>query len=279
MNKYKLVKEYPGSPKIGYISQKTHDNDLHYYKGITFDPSAYPDYWEKIVEKDYKVLSLISTRDDKTIITYENGGGVYGAGFFESVYKSVDYWVECFTGHNNPWSIYSIKRLSDGEIFTIGDTIKGYFDDKNPYMITNIFISDNDNLVLSNYQKNSSHTKGNRSTWLSKNFPQKVEIKKLLFKTEDGVDIFEGDLFYTVSRNLSKFEIIEIRATVHSKFEKYLDFSTKEKAEEYIFNNKPCLSLKDFEKIYTATNFTDNTKEFHSQARKLRELVKIKLNK
>ena len=50
--KYKLIKTYPGSPELGYIS-KTKDSDVlngHYWMGSWFNPQNFPEYWEEVVE-------------------------------------------------------------------------------------------------------------------------------------------------------------------------------------------------------------------------------------
>lgn len=65
------------------------------------------------------------------------------------------------------------------------------------------------------------------------------KVKQPLFTTEDGVDIFEGDKYYTVDSNF------EIQSTFGGEDEVDNTWSSKEKAEEYILLNKPCLSYGD----------------------------------
>ena len=69
--KYKLIKEYPGSPELGIIAEERY---------VMKDQ---PEYWEEVVEKDYEIL----------------------------ISRVV------------PQEILSVKRLSDGEVFTIGDEV------------------------------------------------------------------------------------------------------------------------------------------------------------
>ena len=61
--KYKLIKLLPfeNSPKIGYTSQShlSQKDKVHYWNGNWFNPENYPEFWEKVVEKDYEILSLI----------------------------------------------------------------------------------------------------------------------------------------------------------------------------------------------------------------------------
>lgn len=69
MKKYKLIKEYPGSPKLGteiinnenVNSAHTLDK-THYYNGYKIQ--EYPEFWEEVVEKDYEILSYISKLKD-----------------------------------------------------------------------------------------------------------------------------------------------------------------------------------------------------------------------
>lgn len=88
MKKYKLIKEYPGSDHEGIIVSLKTPNGL--YEGYQYNYSTKhvennPEYWEEVVEKDYEVL----------------------------IAKTV------------PYTILSVKRLSDGEVFTVGDTLEG----------------------------------------------------------------------------------------------------------------------------------------------------------
>lgn len=48
--KYKLIKEYPGSPKLGYISKSHVDapDNAHYWDHIWFNPEDYPEFWEEV---------------------------------------------------------------------------------------------------------------------------------------------------------------------------------------------------------------------------------------
>ena len=100
------------------------------------------------------------------------------------------------------------------------------------------------------------------------------EVKKPLFTTEDGVDIFKGDeyLFIVLNENLSSNWIIQSSVCDWDNPKKpplgKLQFSKKEKAEEYILMNKPCLSINDIlSKLCTSTVRINN----------LKKLVKSKL--
>jgi hypothetical protein len=70
----------------------------------------------------------------------------------------------------------------------------------------------------------------------------KQEVKPVIFITEDGVDIFEGNEVFIVNKFFSLGFSKGVKYNNH-KDNKF--FSTKEKAEEYIIMNKPCLSYND----------------------------------
>lgn len=93
--------------------------------------------------------------------------------------------------------------------------------------------------------------------------PEEIELlepKKELFTTDDGVKIYNGDkcwfidLDESADHEISWVKIFE-KSTVLYETNKY--FSTEEKAQEYIWKNKPCLSYNDFIK-YSYGNVDGN---------------------
>ena len=238
--KYILKKEYPGSPKLGNTIDNLENDWIE----------NYPEFWELVVEKDYEILFVI-TNNNK---------------FIEKVYNQ-DATIEPY------WKIHSVKRLSDGEIFTIGDIVKCE-DCKGK--ITSLEIYDND-IYLNGIDNKMPFGYTLCNTLDCFEIPQKV--KQPLFTTEDGVDIFEGDNIYWV--NINTFEKvncnkynddlgeISIKSLLSKKYEcKAIAFSTKEKAEEYILLNKPCLSVNDIKNTFP--RIFDKEKE-------LIKLVKLKI--
>lgn len=224
MKKYKLIKEYPGSPKLGeiwngdttikgLINSKSQNKEFENNQKI----SNLPEFWEEIVEKDYKILSWIN-KSNGAIVTAE-----------ECLY------TEKRMCNGTTHYIYSIKRLSDGEIFTIGDRIKLK---NNEFSFDKLFKFDiyNTTLVINIENKTGEYPK----------LKSIEHYKKRLFTTEDGVDIFNGGTYYTVNYT-DNFQLNKGSAirTFEKNIFNYKYFSTKEKAEEYTFWNKPCLSLRD----------------------------------
>jgi hypothetical protein len=86
MKTYKLIKEYPNSPKLGYISNN---------KDSRYDCSQHPEFWEEVVEKDYEILQMKNSH-----------------GNFYSLFRNEELSKHEIENH----TIHSIKRLSDGEV-------------------------------------------------------------------------------------------------------------------------------------------------------------------
>lgn len=155
------------------------------------------------------------------------------------------------------YGISEVRRLSDGEVFSIGDEVK-YSDEPNPFTIEYFHISDVGNMMA-----------GVRSYRYSIDYIKKV--KPALFTSDDGVDIHEGDTIWYVRKDWS-YTDVEIHAKPSNQSCKY--FSTQEAAEEFILMNKRCLSVNDVvKKFEDKFSFTANTYYFE-----LKELAKEKIN-
>ena len=198
---------------------------------IGVEPSS--NFWEEFVEKDYEILSFI---DISKLIKKEDG----------LFYRENTQNKGVREDQISHFRINSVLRKSDNCVFTIGDKITG----KSQYNCTINSIELNPNCPQIMFNRldegidliNAKH------------------IKKPIFKTNDGVDIFEGDRVYSVTPSF---------CIGYSSSLKYKPiqpcFSTKEKAKEFILMNKPCLSINDINAYCNLSLFT------------LKELVKSKL--
>lgn len=246
MAKYKLIKTYPGSPELGTIASRgmgikfEHPNGIVNgfvsSKGKDFESliENQPEFWEEIVEKEYEILSYTFKESGLTVTkNFNSHVGLFGReGFYisESRIKNA--------------SIHSVKRLSDGEVFTVGDKIRLNQIGSPVRTIKSINRTFVDNIIFEHYI----------GTIFLKDA---VKIKQPLFTTEDGVDIYEGDEYFEVITpdfhnkpcvwniipNETRGNIIYDQ--VGNKRNGRLWFSNKESAEEYILYNKPCLSIND----------------------------------
>ena len=268
MRKFKLIKEYPGSPELDTI-EEVEDNFGHKMMGTCgrylYNISTSPEFWEEVVEKDYEILSFTDNAKVPRIDTKrENGlfGISIGANYQKTgLYEERLYGTKC-------WNIHSVKRLSDGEIFTIGDKI--ICPNKKIQPIEYIIVSNNEIWlgIVNKYEAGGPH----QLSHINKAF--------ILFKTEDGVEIYKGDSAYIVwldrkhqASHLNSDKPTNIYAIIDNV--KY--FSTKEKAEEYVLMNKPCLSINDISDCLTF-HMLGNYKVIHGSATlsTLKDLVKNK---
>jgi hypothetical protein len=131
--------------------------------------------------------------------------------------------------------IISIKRLSGGEVFSVGDVIKVYRQTgyKGERAITGFSVVDDELVVEHNGCKSSLY--------------QIAKSKKPLFTTEDGVEVFEGDRIVLLNTEtwLWACGIKAPRNPFAGDVVQYKYFSTKEASDNYILMNKPVLSVND----------------------------------
>jgi hypothetical protein len=173
---------------------------------------------EDTTRKKNKDQEILSIKYEDEIFTKDN----------LSVFDNIVEGSMRFEVHNK-WTIHSVKRLSDGAVFTIGDivrfpTIKGYIT-----AITEHYIAIHD---VTTRIANVSHV---------------IPKAKKLFTTCDDVDISEGDEYwYIVENNPFIDKNIPLKGIARdsnpnvSEVQKYLGskcFSTEEKAKEYILKH------------------------------------------
>jgi hypothetical protein len=240
MGKFKLIKEYNRSPVLGTIVSNENVHSVHTsnFENIYVSennrytiksPEDYPDNWEKIVKKGYKVLSIV--RKDNSAIIYQVNSAI--------IYQIKDY-------SNINFNIHSVKRLSDGLVLTIGDFVEfttSYGWDKESRSNITGFIEQNNRLII------STNTNKLWADLIDSNLELNVRIvPKPLFITEDGVKLFEKDSAYKVTLNytirnsrIEKFKVYNSTRFTSSS----LIFSTLKIAEEFILMNKPCLSITE----------------------------------
>jgi hypothetical protein len=220
MKKYKLIKNYPGSPELGTEFEYWTDGISEQIYNKSTNPSFIPlktvknnpEFWEEVVEKDYEILSLCTKSDSHML---------------KKPFYDIPNLLE------QGCKINSVKRLSDGEVFTIGDEAMSKYG--NYGHITEFQLK---------YSKIYISTKSGDNRCCLKDLKR---VKKPLFTTEDSVNIFEGDnpKVYMVHK-INDYKIKEcIKKDVKpgSFSNKVYYFATKEAAEKYVLMNKPCLSF------------------------------------
>jgi hypothetical protein len=217
MKKYKLIKEYPASPKLGFIVFERHCGMYHNIETGNMYGSqmieSQPEYWEEVIEKDYEIISYVA-KDNPTNIT-----------------------TKIRVAHLNEyyWKIHSVKRLSDGEVFTVGDSVKVY---EYSYIknITGIIINSNPLVkegIWLRYDSGSSH------------LSHATKVKQPIFLTHDGKDIFAGDKVWWVNKKTfcSDYFVPTPSVTFFSDLNAY--FLTEEEAEDYVYRTKVLFTTED----------------------------------
>ena len=243
--KFRLKKWYPSLPdkwkgKDGLIVEKTGANYYaHLSKplgtgiGVKVDEvQNNPEFWEEVVEKDYEITA------------YKYGGQIYylenNSYFPKNNGKGYQKW---FLEKSTNADIFSVRRKSDGEVFTIGDRISGLsYNDR--YIIG--FRPERTHII---HQSQSMDTENGGYSKI-----QNIEHNKNpIFTTEDGVDIHKGDEYYFVGKVTNEVLKNKVR-TKESWLKANGDydakrFADKEKAKEYIEENKPRYSKADIKRV------------------------------
>lgn len=136
--KFILKKEYPNSCSLGTIfteelkdSYYAQDNSSKHGAVLKRYSSNWktdyftknPEYYEEVIEKDYEILSFYQP-DHKGLNIYNLLAGCKGM-FYELEGNTTGNLVAEELLLKLNYSIHSVKRLSDGEVFTVGDKIDG----------------------------------------------------------------------------------------------------------------------------------------------------------
>ncbi len=213
--------------------------------------------------KDKPEWEIMSYRWEKRIYTKNFIGEYVNGGISLPVHKLILH-------PENFKEIHSVKRLSDNEVFSIGDKVihkDGTYRSKILKLLIPASIK---GLMWFEFEEGQDFCKDLAN--FNKYYPEKEE-KKVLFTTEDGVQIKEGDNYWTVSPiNLL---IAPYKTTPVHFWHHWSDhtFSTKEKAEEYVLLNKPCMSVNDLKLIGKHTDF-----RIELSISELEHLAKQKIN-
>lgn len=230
MSRYKLQLKYPGSSKIGTEVYKIPSIKGYFYKELSSEITYsreeiedYPNHWQLVAEKDYEILKFIckekrGVENVGTILTKQPDGSFW-------IYP---HWTEEAMLRLSHYAIYSVKRLSDGEIFTIGDKLDGWG------VTTSISLF----RIEDNILKVGLREVGVVLLGACKH------KKTPLFTTEDGVPKFDEDMCYYVTPTTISIGYGKIVAGGEFKLA-LARFHNQEKAKIWVEENKPQFSKKD----------------------------------
>jgi len=194
-----------------------------------FIPATKEEYDAQFIEpKTYEILSFKGTLSSNDGLFYLKHDLYYWHTWGEEVTG-----LSLFSMLEGSCTPYSIKRLSDGEVFTIGDKIGADVFKSNK--IERFDIHKDIMYVITSSGTTPLHLI--------------YHAKKSLFTTEDGVDIFKGDKFYILLPNNkldTTYDFFTANETIPfppNNREKY--FSTIESAEDYIAKQKVLFITED----------------------------------
>jgi len=239
MRKFKLIKEYPGSPNLGTTCEERNNKSsfCYYFEGeknigITKDQvENQPEFWEEVIEKDYEILSYLKKGSTTCTTTKRRGG----------------------ENHEEYWKIYSVKRLSDGEVFTVGDTAmtegsRGRHTIRQFRLrykcigkdATGTYLYGDLDTIWIDWEE------GCGGNWLEST----VKEKNPIFLTDDGKDIFDGDKVWYVNKR-DFYKSYFIASKTQSFFSGTMAyFLTEAAASDYIRKNKVLFTTEDGKDIF-----------------------------
>jgi hypothetical protein len=191
---------------------------------------------EAVVEKDYEILTFKynNTKGHSTFFT-ENSDGLWSSG------SPINYSLPWLLKEKSNL-IHSVKRLSDGEIFTVGDLVQ--FERHYKSYITEFELRDDICII-----------KGNSFYTL---LCVALLCKKPLFKTEDSADIYKGDSFFWTNKNGKgdlSFTQEARQGTTQVDSSQYLKFATREAAQVYINSKNILFTTEDSVDVFEGKNY------------------------
>jgi len=243
MRKYKLIKEYPGSPKLGEEIM-VHGEVVNYVRiNSLCELELLPKYkdliksfefWEEIKEKEEKEYEILSFHNKISGRWYlqELNRYRYEDDIYCKSLKHLDWMLK-----SNSNYIHSVKRLSDGEIFTIGDKVNTItkINKKSNITIKSFELYGDSTIIV--YTNECNGFEGGKY----KNGVNLLKIehsKSSLFITEDGVEMFVGDEYYFIydNKDIVKFTVKDEHSSSNFN-DGNKRFSTKEAAQKWIDEN------------------------------------------
>jgi len=269
--------EYEVEVNCPFGSSKT---PLIFFDGHQYSAKAIP----KQPIEEYTILSFRrkSTNDVEWVLNESANDGTYKnvnagtKGFKGYDLIGEERGMECATVKSGKIEIYSVKRVSDGETFTVRDICQS----ETGYVycpIRRFFIKDE----LMYVQFDEGH--GKNDGCLTINSIEKAKPKQVLFTTEDGIIKHKGEICFYVTQDMNCYKISFLSEEL--RCDKVWYFHSKEKAEQYILENKPVLSLNDllsvWDKAYVSIDTVSKPQSFYESAPmflKFKELAKSKIN-
>lgn len=184
-------------------------------------------------EKTFKKYVKEQVKPEWTILSIKHDTGAHEVVSSDSLLDQILALIDDYG-----FKIHSVRRESDGEIFTVGDYIEWQHVKGIKYIsITAIQRYNNSEITFASQQ--------NDALSYSTHLLYAVKAKPL-FTTEDGLSVLKPGTYPTIrgeSFQLSK-EYVDSSQRAEYLMESSKIFSTFEAAEEYILMNKPVISVQ-----------------------------------
>lgn len=233
------------------------------------EPSALP-------TKEYEIISFKSPYlGENDIIFNKDGKGKFNPDCESHGVNREGYDLDYLL--NQPTAeIHSVRRLSDNVVFSAKEKLKNNTAGIYTEEVIKSFEIVNDKMRVNLESSNGYYL----LSALEKLPPIEQEVKKpVLFTSDDGWPVVNKDAEIWVIN--PKWELYWKYAEAYKdvNWDGFKRFSTKEAAEQYIIDNKPCLSRNEVmgivRKINNGTNGHDNRGYINSE---LFDLIQQKLN-
>lgn len=247
--KNKIMKKYTNI-KSGLVAIESTNNSYRIDESEIFriPASIIEDSNEWVIVKEkqltYEIVSLKVKNENCDVILFFNSQGVCiqrTDGLCPQSTFKLSTIIENFDSN-----IHSIKRLSDGTIFTIGDKL-----------VWDWSASSVDYFELKSFriEKGEVHLDLGSSgvfegLFGNTNFNLRHYLLPL-FKTEDGVNVYKNNhpVLYWVNKKTFNGGFDHKNSLSDPDTYNYIYFRKKEKAISYIIGNKPVFSLNDIKKV------------------------------
>lgn len=236
MKYFQLVETYPGSPELGalYSEQPHPSKDKTAYAecgklaGVPlFDLQKYPKFWRPILRK---------SNPPYIVLLFKHHSGIQERPLPHNIERL-----------KKEAKVHSIKRVSDGTVFTVGDRIYAHRDSHIIYTIKEIELWYDHEVIFYTKEENTGYVGGSKQQGV--NMGVCFQSLTPLIKTEDGYEIFnENELLWDVSTENWDY-LGQTQAQFFAGCLKGMSdrkaFYKKKNAKRFLLLNRPMLSVND----------------------------------
>lgn len=200
--------------------------------------------WEEIEEKQFEILSFSNESGD---IFSKREGGLYG----HKTWNCVEGFTEVYLLNSKYNVIHSVKRVSDGIVFTVGGTLVYKYKQGGEFRDTINSICLKDGAVLLHTGKSMVSTHNLLDPSITFEVP-----KEFLFTTLDGVSIYDGDSWWYVANDKMIARQTTTKTYLGTSKSEVSNFSSEAEAKKWILSKrKPNFITVDGVNIFPQDNY------------------------